>query len=182
MKAIRYFTPLCISLLALPASSCKIADSLNPATTNVPLTAARKLEGTWSTNSPVTFYYQTDFCTNQRETVASSNWNVTWILTAVQGFENVLDVEMRFSRSASAPVQSTCGNGANGWVPLVSPTFFRATVSSTAIGASDTRQGIKVGGSYITGAMMATWVHYECLIYCFGEFTQTEKLQLFLKK
>ena len=182
MQKNRLAVPLCISLLALPVSSCKIADSLNPATTNVPLTAARKLEGTWSTNSPVTFYYQTDFCTNRRETVATSNWNVTWILKAVQGFENVLDVEMRFARSASTPVQSSCGNGGNGWVPLVSPTFFRATVSSTAIGASDTRQGIQVGGSYITGAMMATWVHYECLIYCFGEFTQTEKLQLFLQK
>lgn len=177
----RLIVPLCISLFAFPVTSCKVDNVLNPTTTNVPLTAARKLQGTWSTNNPVTFYYQTDFCASRKETVATANWNVTWVITAVAGFENVIDVEMRFTRSSSTPVQSTCGNGANGWVPLVSPTFFRATISSTAIGASDTRQGIQVGGSYITGAIMATWVRYECGVYCFGEYTQSEKLQLFLR-
>ena len=179
----QYLTlPMVIGLLALPVTSCKLADSLNPTTTNVPLTAARKLEGTWTTAAPVTFYYQTDFCSGRKETVATALWNVTWIIKAVSGFENVLDVEMRFSRGSSASVQSSCGNSGNGWVPLVSPTFFRATVSSTAIGASDTRQGLQIGGSYTTDLMRATWVHYECLIYCFGEYTQSEQLKLVRQK
>ena len=167
--------------LAVFTTGCNLADSLGPTTTNVPLTAARKLEGTWRTTTPVTFYYQTDFCTNRKETVASALWNVTWIVTAVAGFENVLDVEMRFTRGSSTPLQSSCGSGANGWVPLVSPTFFRATVSSSAIGANDTRQGIQIGGSYTATQMMATWVHYECIIYCSGEFTQSNQLTLFLQ-
>ena len=136
------------------------------------------MEGTWKTSFPVSFYYQTDFCSNARQTVAVAPWNVTWTMTAVAGFTNVLDVTMTFNRAASTPVQSACGNGANGWVPLVSPTFFRMTGSSSSIGANDTRQGISVGGSYTAAFMNATWVHYECGIYCFGEFTQSEQLKL----
>ena len=167
-----------VVMLALSLTGCKVAESLSPTTTNVPLSAARQLEGTWKTPAPVSFYYQTNFCSNTKQTVASALWNVTWTITAVAGFSNVLDVTMTFSRGSSTSLQSTCGNGGNGWVPLVSPTFFRMTVSSSSIVANDTRQGISVGGSYTTALMNATWVHYECGIYCFGEFTQAEQLKM----
>jgi len=169
---------LLAGILAVTVSACQLAESLSPTTTDAPLTAARQLEGTWNTAAPVTFYYQTDFCSGERETVARALWNVTWVMTAVQGFENVLDVEMRFSRGSSVALQSSCGSGGNGWVPLVSPTFFRMSVSSSAIGASDANQGIQVGGSYTTDLMSATWVHYECIIYCTGEFTLDRELKL----
>lgn len=177
-KAACHFTPRRIFLIAaitVGTTGCNLADSLTPAPT---LTPARQLAGTWSTAIPVTFFYQTDFCSNRKETVAQARWNVTWTLTAVAGFENVLDVEMRFTRTSSTAVASSCGSGGNGWVPLVSPTFFRATVSSSAITASDTRTGLSAPGSYTTDLMMLTWNHYECLIYCSGEFTMPNELKL----
>ena len=164
-----------IAAMLVATMSCSVADSLG---TTPALTMARQLEGTWQTAVPVTFYYQTNFCSGKKETVATSKWNVTWTLTAVSGFENVLDVEMRFSRASSTPVASSCGNGGNGWVPLVSPTFFRATVSSSAFTASDAQSGINVPGSYTTDLMSVTWNHWECLIYCSGEFTNASELKL----
>lgn len=161
--------------IMVTATSCSAVDSL---TATPSLTLARQLAGTWQTAVPVTFYYQTNFCTGKRETVAQAKWNVTWTVTAVSGYENVLDIEMRFTRASSAAVASSCGNNGNGWVPLVSPTFLRATVSSSAITASDTRSGINVPGSYTTDLMSVTWNHWECLIYCSGEFTSASDLKL----
>ena len=57
----------------------------------------------------------------------------------------------------------------------MSPTFFRATVSSSAISVNDTRQGIQVGGSIVDRSMSVAWVRYDCVIYCSGEFTGTGK-------
>lgn len=170
MPTLRVFL---IAAITLAATSCGAVDSLGPA-----LTPARKLEGTWQTAIPITFFYQTDFCSGQKETVAQARWNVTWTVTAVAGFENVLDVEMRFTRASATAIASSCGAGGNGWVPLVSPTILRATLSSSAIAASDTRAGISVPGSYTTDLMMLTWSHYECIVYCSGEFTLANELKL----
>lgn len=164
---------LCV-LLSSATAGCP-SDSLSPSTSNVPLSPARKLAGTWKTLTAVTMNYQSDFCSDRKETVAYALWNVTWVIAAVAGSDNQVDVQMNFTRGTSAPYQSSCGNGANGWTPLVSPTFFRATVSSSAISVSDARQGIQVGGSYIESSMSVAWVRYDCVIYCSGEFTGAGK-------
>jgi hypothetical protein len=144
-----------------------------------PLSPARKLEGTWKTALPVTFYYQTDFCGGSTENVATAQWNVTWIVTAQEGYDNVLDIEMHFDRSGSTPItSSSCGSDANGWVPLVSPTFLEATLSSTDITAYDEASGIHAFGAFTSDLMSVTWVHHECIIYCTGEVTATNELKL----
>ncbi len=42
--------------------------------------------------------------------------------------------------------------------------------------------GISAFGAFTTDQMMLTWVHWECLIYCFGEFTETNTLALFRQR
>lgn len=166
---------LFVGVLAVTSAGCGLADKISPA----PLTIARKLEGTWTTAFPVTLYYQTDFCSGTRQNVATSQWNVTWTMTADPNYENVLNVEMRFTRSGSTPIaNNVCGNSANGWVPLVSPTFLEATMSSSAITAYDKPSGISAFGSYTEDTMTLTWVHYECIIYCTGEVTVERELKL----
>src|SRR5688572_15487144 len=73
---------------------------------------ARDIAGTWATFKPVTFIHQTDFCGRGIEEVGRSDWNVTWTVTAVSGFTNVVDVEMRFTRG-SIVATGGCG-GASG--------------------------------------------------------------------
>lgn len=173
----RSFAPAAAMLLAVALMSCDVAESLSPTSTNVPLTPARSIVGHWTTTAPVAVNYQTDFCPGGKKVIATATWNVTWDVTAVEGFSNVVDIEMRLTRSATTPTAGGCG-GASGWVPVVSPTFFRGSLSSSEFGAADTRQGLNVFGPYTTSSLTVTWVHYECLIYCFGEFTATNALKL----
>lgn len=172
MPAIRAFFA---AVMTIVATGCGLADALSP---KPALTPARQLAGTWKTALPVTFFYQTDFCSDRKETVAKSQWNVTWIVTAASASDNLVDIEMRFTRTSSTAIASSCGNSGNGWVGLVSPTFLQATVSSAAITAFDTRSGIRAPGSYATDVMFLTWNHYECVIYCTGEFTNAQELKL----
>ena len=39
--------------------------------------------------------------------------------------------------------------------------------------APGTRNGIQFSGNFTTDLMQLTWNHYECLIVCFGEYTDT---------
>ena len=59
-----------------------------------------------------------------------------------------------------------------------SPTFLEATISSTAITATDRASGINAFGSYTTDLMMLTWVHKECIVYCTGEVTRSNELKM----
>lgn len=165
------------ALLALALASCNFVDSLTPETSNAPLTPARQLEGTWRSAINIPMNYQTDFC-GPKQVVGTSTWNVTWILTAVQGFTNVLDVEMRYTTTGMTRVNSACGSGSTGWLPLPSPIFLRMTVSSSAFTAVDNGNGISVSGSYTSNLMNGTWVHYDCVIYCFGEFSPSGEFKL----
>lgn len=177
----RYASHAAVGALLFAAMSCNLAESLTPETTNVPLTLAREIEGTWSSKLPIPMSYQTDFC-GAKQLVATATWNVTWILTPVAAFSNVLDVEMRFTQSGQTRVASNCGNGSNGWFTLPSPIFLRMTVSSSAFTAVDTNNEISVSGSYTSNAgfgnMNGTWIHYDCIAYCFGEFTAAQAFKL----
>jgi hypothetical protein len=163
-------------IMSACGSSTTTEPSAPAATPAAPLTPARNIAGTWSTDSPATFIYQTDFCGSKAD-VARAQWNVTWIITPVTGFTNVVDVEMRFNRGASANVGSCQPNG---WVPLVSPTFFRLCVSSSSVSRCND-QNYPNGyafGSFTTDIMALTWTHYDCVIYCSGEVTDTNQLKL----
>jgi hypothetical protein len=171
----RFVLPFGVMLLVLPAMGCP--NPLTPETTKEPLTLARALEGTWSSAVPLTMTYQTDYC-GPKQAVATSKWNVTWTLTAVAGFSNVLDVEMHYTAAAQTRLASNCGNGSNGWFSIPPPIFLRMTVSSSAYTATDTGNGISVSGSYTTDLMNGTWNHYDCVIYCFGEYTAAQEFKL----
>jgi hypothetical protein len=158
------------------ACSSPTTPSAPAQTPSAPLTPARNIAGTWSTDSSATFIYQTDFC-GARADVGRALWNVTWVITPVDGFTNVVDVEMRFTRGSATPVGSCQPNG---WVPLVSPTFFRLCVSSTSVTRCN---GENYANGYAFGAftsdlMGLTWTHWDCVIYCSGEVTDTDQLKL----
>lgn len=139
---------------------------------------ARDIAGTWATAAPVTFIHQTDFCGRGFENVGRSLWNVTWTVTAVSGFTNVVDVEMRYSRGSTAP-SGGCG-GDSGWVPLISPTFFRLCISSSQLSActGETYRNGQAFGPFTTDLMSLTWTHRDCIIYCSGEVTETNALKM----
>lgn len=141
------------------------------------LTPARNLKGTWKTTIPVTFNYQTDFCAG-KETVAAADWTVIWVITPVSGNENEVDIQMTYSTANYRRVPSSCGNFSTGYVPLVSPQFMRATVSSTSLTINKPSDGLTYNGSFTTDLMEGTWVHWECIVYCTGEFTGTNQLKM----
>jgi hypothetical protein len=141
------------------------------------LTPARNLAGTWKTTFPVTFNYQTDFCAG-KETVAAADWNVTWVITSVSGSDNQVDIQMTYSPTNYRRVTSSCGSFSTGYVPLVSPQYLRATLSSTSISINKTSDGLTYNGSFTTDLMEGTWVHWECIVYCTGEFTGTNQLKM----
>lgn len=147
-------------------------------TTFVPPTVARQMSGRWATDSSVTFIYQTDFCGSRRD-VARALWNVTWDVTAVSGYTNVVDVEMRFTRGSST-VLTSCNP--TGWVPAISPTEFRLCFNTDA-GTFSRCEGFtnKNGyayGSFTSDTIRSTWTHWECIIYCSGERTEEGDLRL----
>jgi len=166
---------LCLCLLFLAA--CSGSSPTSPSDSGSgSLTPARSLVGFWSTAAPVTFYYQSDFC-GSRQTVAQALWHVGWTVTAVSGFSNVIHVEMAFNRGGASPL----GNcQPNGWVPLPSPIEFNLCISSSRIsGCSDETYTDGYGfGSFTSDLMQLTWTHWDCVIYCFGEFTQENELKL----
>jgi hypothetical protein len=112
------------------------------------------------------------------ENVGRSDWNVTWTITSVSGFSNVVDVEMRYSRG-SITNTGGCG-GSSGWVPLVSPTFFRLCISSSELTrcSGESYPNGYAFGSFTTDRMTLTWTHRDCVIYCSGEITETNALQM----
>jgi hypothetical protein len=65
-------------------------------------------------------------------------------------------------------------------VPLVSPTFFRLCVSSSSLtrcNGENYANGYAFG-SFTTDLMELTWTHWDCVIYCSGEVTDTSALKL----
>ena len=167
-----------IALISLSVvSGCNIADK-TLGTSAIPLTPARNLAGTWKTFAPVTFYYTSDFCSDSKETVAAADWTVTWIITAVSGDENKVNIQMNYAPSNYRRLTSTCGNLSNGWVPWVSPQFFTGTVSSSSLTINDLNNDMNYSGAFTSTSLDGTWVHWECIIYCTGEFTLTNQLKL----
>lgn len=166
-------TTLAVAAVCL-LGACEVAEQATAANT---LTPARNLKGTWKTTFPVTFNYQTDFCTG-KETVAAADWTVTWVITPVSGNENQVDIQMTYSTANYRRVPSSCGNFSTGYVPLVSPQFLRATVSSTSLTINKPSDGLTYNGSFTTDLMEGTWVHWECIVYCTGEFTGTNQLKM----
>lgn len=178
VSSMRAHLPSSLAALVLASGLVTVGCTQTPTTptTTTSLTPARSITGTWATPNPVTFVYQTDFCGAGRD-VGRAQWNVTWTVTAVSGYTNVVEIEMRFTRGSTAAI-GTCQP--SGWVPLISPTFITACLSGTRITrcADESYKNGSVDGSFTTDLMEVTWSHWECIIYCSGEYTATNELKL----
>lgn len=139
------------------------------------------LEGTWKTTFPVTFYDQID-CSGTKVTTGTQLFHVTWEITAVPGFANVVDVEMTITGTPSIRYYV----GGCGGVPVVEIAgvtretattetlpLMRATVSGQAITLSEPLLGLKVWGSFVTDQtqMRLTYNHWPCFGGCPGNVT-----------
>ena len=73
-----------------------------------------------------------------------------------------------------------CRGGSSGYVPLVSPTFFRLCISSSQLSActGETYLNGHAFGPFTTDLMSLTWTHRDCIIYCSGEVTETNALKM----
>lgn len=164
-------------VVGMAAAGCSQPSPTAPTPTpTAALTPARNIEGPWVTAAPVEFTYQTDFCGSRRD-VARALWNVTWNITAVSGFTNVVEIEMRTSKGSSAPV----GNCQfHHWVDLPSPIFFKACVSGDQLSrcSNESYPNGSASGPFTADLMQVTWSHWECGGYCFGEYTATNALKL----
>ncbi len=163
-------------LTSLGTAACKVGD-LTGAKLDKNLTPARNIAGTWRTTFPVRFYYQTDFCRGTKETVGQADWTVTFVITATSD-PNIVNVDMTATSANYQRLTSSCGTGSTGYIPSVWPATLRGNVSSTTLLATKTSWGMTYDGSFTTDLMMGTWTHWECIIYCFGEFTETNQLKL----
>lgn len=163
-------------IAALPAA----AGSCSGILPTEPLSPARSIAGTWTTPFPVPMNYQTDVCTGARQNVARATWSVTWVITAIAGTSNGIDVEMRFSRSAASPLSGICSDGARLWVPEVSPLFMTGTISSSTLQLYNLTTHAAFDGNLTTNNITGTFGLWDCQIYCSGE--QSDPLKFILTK
>lgn len=169
------FSVIAVLLLAAASDGCAATSPTAPMEPNVPLSPARQLAGVWQTPNSVQFTYQSDFC-GSREDVARARWNVTWNIRAVDGYTNLVEIEMRISAGTPALI----GRCRTGWILPVSPTFIQAVVSSSRLtrSSTDTTPGLSLTGSLTTDNLAMNWRRWQCIIYCFGEYTAGETLIL----
>ena len=167
------FLLLPVLLATMLLAACGKSDGLTGP--SVPLTPVRNIVGTWKTFAPSPFYYTSDFCGPSKETVATANWAITWIITEVAGDANKVRIQMNTTPTGYQRLTSSCGTGGNGWVPFVSPQFFTATVSGAAITITDATQGLSYVGAFTSVSMDGAWSRWDCIIYCSGEFTKQDQ-------
>ncbi len=176
MRASSGVAAIGMAVCLLCAAACK-GTGVTGTKLDASLTPARNLVGTWKTTFPVRVYYQTDFCNGTKETVGQADWMVTYVITSTSN-ENVVNVSMSATATNYTKTNSSCGSGSTGYVPNVWPTTLTGNVSSTNLIATKTSWGMKYDGSFTTDLMMGTWTHWECIIYCTGEYTDTNQLKL----
>jgi hypothetical protein len=142
-----------------------------PEQTSPPLTPARKLEGTWKTSFPVTFYIKTDYETfGELQDVGTEDRTMTWIITATND-ENTVNVEVQFTSSNRQLVSDS------GYTPDVSPMFLTGTISGTRL---TLKTGDRTVGefSFTTDIITGTWSDHLSMVYEQEVYTKTNSLIL----
>lgn len=139
---------------------------------NNALTPAGKLQGSWVTTLPVTFYYLSDNCGSAVYRVAKFDWKIRWKITSTGN--NTIDIE--WSTVASYPVIKMT-NVSCSYVPVVTPIFLTGIISSSNV---QLYQGSKKVGSFsfTTDLIMGTYREMSCLLYCTGVETNAQELKL----
>lgn len=175
MQSIFPVTLLAVLIAAILFQSvgCQKDDS---SPTDNPLTPARNIEGTWKTAFNVTHYIKTDYCGffGPLEDVATQKRIVTWLITPID--DNTVGIEVRYTGSSYTITNASCGNS-TGYVPDVSPQFYKGTISSSALTIKNTLGDIKGNFSFTTNLMQGNWDDKWCMAYCQEVYTKNSELK-----
>lgn len=167
---LRSLSAVSIIFFLLACLSCK-----SPTSTS--LTNARDVRGTWKSSFPIKMTYQTNFRNeNKIENVATADWDVTWVITGKTSDSHEVDIKMTFTASNKKVLIKN-----NGYIPQVSPMFFKGNVSGAtltvnytpaSIGSTGTTKYEYTGG-LTTDIMSGTWKSYYNTGYYSGEVSAT---------
>lgn len=139
-------------------------------TNSVNLSAARELEGTWETSSPVKFYIKTDFIGFELEDVGSEDRMMTWDVTSWG--ENEVYVDVYFTSSNMDLISGS------GYTPDVSPMSLYGTISGTRLILADSRGRMIGNFSFTNDIIQGTWDDSWELAYAQEVYTEADKLIL----
>jgi hypothetical protein len=78
----------------------------------------------------------------------------------------------------TAVAPAPCQGPGVGYVPQVSPMFLTLDLSSSAISTAKRNDGVSFTGSFTSLNIAGTYTHWECLLVCFGEFSDDRKFIL----
>lgn len=160
-----------VVLIVTGMIGCGEKDDVTP-----PLSPARNIAGTWKTALNVTHYIKTDFCgiSGLLEDVANEKRMVTWVITVID--DNNVNIQVNHTRSGSTITNSACG-GSTGYVPDVSPQFYKGIISSTSL---TIKEGSKTKGtfSFTTNQMQGNWNDQWCMAYCQSVYTKDSEFKL----
>jgi len=142
------------------------------------LSPARDITGVWMTNFPVTFYFQTDFCTPNLIDVASEERIITWEIEEIDD-NNVL-ITINFTNSNFTVTTDQCPNNNTGVVPDIPTDFVQGVISSSGMTVTEFENTNNVLGefTFTTDLMTGTWDVLECFIYCQRVYTLTNEYKL----
>lgn len=140
------------------------------------LSAARDLEGIWTTTFPVKFFIQTDFCSEKLQDVATENRSITWEIENVD--DNTVFITVNFTTSNFEIVNENCNP--TGYVPDISLLFLHGSISSSGLTVSEYDNESNVLGefTFTTNLIQGTWVDSWCIAYCQRVYTATNQYKL----
>ena len=140
------------------------------------LSAARNIEGIWTTTFPVKFFIQTDFCSKALQDVATEDREITWEIETID--ENTVFITVNFTSSNYMIVDASCNP--TGYVPDIPPLFLHGSVSSTRLTISEYDNESNVFGefTFTTNLLQGTWDDSWCIAYCQRVYTATNAYKL----
>jgi hypothetical protein len=142
------------------------------------LSPARDITGLWMTTFPVTFYFQTDFCTPDLIDVATEERTITWEIEEIDD-NNVL-ITINFTNSNFTVTTDQCPNNNTGVVPDVPTDVVQGVISSSGMRVTEFENTSNVLGefTFTTDLMQGTWDVLYCIAYCQRVYTLPNEYKL----
>ena len=158
----RIVSSLCLVLLVTFGCAKKSNSNLSP---------ARDITGIWMTDFPVTFYFQTDFCTPDLINVATEERTITWEIEEID--ENNVFITINFTNSNFTVTTDQCPNNNTGVVPDITTDFVQGEISSSGMTVTEFKNTNNVLGefTFTTDLMQGTWDVLNCIAYCQRVYT-----------
>ncbi|MGQ0739033.1 MAG: hypothetical protein ACT4OJ_08260 [Bacteroidota bacterium] len=140
------------------------------------LSAARKLEGTWTTPFPSPLYYYSDACGNYIR-VAKTSIGMRWEITKTG--DNTVDIEIY--KTSSTAVQLLVSQGCALYVPLVTPLTVKGEISSSQLTLKKSNGTVVGSFSFttdnLTGDFNSNFDKF-CGVYCSGMGSDAKAITL----